>query len=60
VKPDNILLEASSGRALVTDFGIAHGGDPVTPTDPGKVMGTANYMSPEQAAGGAIDGRSDI
>jgi serine/threonine-protein kinase len=60
VKPDNILLEASSGRALVTDFGIAHGADPVTATDPGKIMGTANYMSPEQAAGEAIDGRSDI
>ena len=60
VKPDNILLEASTGRALVTDFGIAHGGEMVTPTDPGKIMGTANYMSPEQAAGEAIDGRSDI
>ena len=60
VKPDNILLEASTGRALVTDFGIAHGADPITPTDPGKIMGTANYMSPEQAAGATIDGRSDI
>jgi serine/threonine protein kinase len=60
VKPDNILLEAGTGRALVTDFGIAHGGEHVTPTDPGKIMGTANYMSPEQAAGQSIDGRSDI
>ena len=61
VKPDNILLEASTGRALVTDFGIAHGGqDPGPVTDPGKIMGTAHFMSPEQAAGGAIDGRSDI
>ena len=60
VKPDNILLEASTGRTLVTDFGIAHAGEHVTPTDPGKIMGTANYMSPEQAAGEAIDGRSDI
>jgi predicted Ser/Thr protein kinase len=59
VKPDNILLEASSGRALVTDFGIAHGGTDVA-TDPGKVMGTANFMSPEQAADKPIDGRSDI
>jgi predicted Ser/Thr protein kinase len=61
VKPDNILLEAGTGRALVTDFGIAHGGkDPVPATDPGKVMGTIQFMSPEQAAGEPIDGRSDI
>jgi len=46
VKPDNILLEAGTGRALVTDFGIAHGGgDPDTATDPGKIMGTAHFMS---------------
>src|SRR4029079_18997113 len=60
VKPDNILLEAGTGRALVTDFGIAHGGGDVSVSDPGKVMGTANFMSPEQAAGETIDGRSDI
>jgi serine/threonine-protein kinase len=61
VKPDNILLEAGTGRALVTDFGIAHRGrDPGPVTDPGKIMGTAQFMSPEQAAGGALDGRSDI
>lgn len=61
VKPDNILLEAATGRALVTDFGIAHGGnDPGPPTEPGKITGTANFMSPEQAANGTIDGRSDI
>ena len=61
VKPDNILLEAGTGRALVTDFGIAHGGDDAgVATDPGKIMGTANFMSPEQAAGGSVDGRSDI
>ncbi|HUQ83665.1 MAG TPA: serine/threonine-protein kinase [Gemmatimonadaceae bacterium] len=61
VKPDNILLEAGTGRALVTDFGIARGGrDAVTVTDPGKIMGTAHFMSPEQAAGHAVDGRSDI
>jgi serine/threonine-protein kinase len=61
VKPDNILLEAGTGRALVTDFGIAHGGrDPGVVTDPGKVMGTAQFMSPEQAASESVDGRSDI
>ncbi len=61
VKPDNILLEAGTGRAFVTDFGIAHGGaTSLADTDPGKIMGTANFMSPEQAAGEPIDGRSDI
>jgi serine/threonine-protein kinase len=63
VKPDNILLEAETGRALVTDFGIAHGGDrdPLTLTEhPGKILGTMHFMSPEQAAGEPLDGRSDI
>ena len=61
IKPDNILLEAGTGRALVTDFGIAHGGDDPRPvTDPGKIMGTAHFMSPEQAASEPVDGRSDI
>src|SRR5687768_10557159 len=61
VKPDNILLEAGTGRALVTDFGIARGGrDSSEVTDPGRIMGTAHFMSPEQAAGGAVDGRSDL
>ena len=61
VKPDNILLEAGTGRALVTDCGIAHGGkDPGPVTDPGRIMGTVQFMSPEQAAGEAVDGRSDI
>jgi eukaryotic-like serine/threonine-protein kinase len=61
VKPDNILLEAGSGRALVTDFGIAHGGASRAPdTDPGRIMGTAHFMSPEQAGNEPIDGRSDL
>src|SRR5678815_5827703 len=61
VKPDNILLEAGTGRALVTDFGIAHGGEPGGAVgDPGKIMGTPHFMSPEQASGDQVDGRSDL
>jgi serine/threonine protein kinase len=60
VKPDNILLEAATGRALVTDFGIAQTGESAgSETDPGRIMGTAHFMSPEQAAG-LVDRRSDI
>lgn len=61
VKPDNILLEAGTGRAMVTDFGIAHAGENAGHnTDPGKITGTAHFMSPEQFAGEPVDGRSDI
>src|ERR1051325_9861818 len=58
VKPDNVLLEKGTGRALVTDFGIALAKD--DDATPGRVMGTAQFMSPEQATGGTIDGRSDL
>src|SRR5439155_911538 len=65
VKPDNILLEGSRGRVVVTDFGIAKalssttGGATLTAT--GVAIGTPHYMSPEQAAGDReIDGPSDI
>ena len=60
VKPDNILIEEGSGRALVTDFGIAHVGSGTLSTDPGKIMGTAHFMSPEQATSETVDGRSDL
>lgn len=60
IKPDNILLEADTGRAMVTDFGIAHGGARTALTDLGKIMGTAHFMSPEQGANEPLDGRSDI
>ena len=62
IKPENILL--SAGHALVADFGIARalseaGGDTLTAT--GIVLGTTDYMSPEQAFGSEhVDGRSDI
>ena len=63
VKPDNILLDQDSGRALVTDFGIAVvGEDAGADMEPGtsQVVGTAEFMSPEQATGGAVDARSDL
>src|SRR6266436_5247918 len=65
VKPDNILLEGSRGRVVVTDFGIAKalssttGGATLTAT--GVAIGTPHYMSPEQAAGDReIDGRPEV
>ncbi|MDP2955266.1 MAG: serine/threonine-protein kinase [Longimicrobiales bacterium] len=60
VKPDNILLEAGSGRALVTDFGIAHVSAEVGLTAVGEVLGTPEFMSPEQAGGEAVDAKSDL
>jgi serine/threonine protein kinase len=65
VKPDNILLEGSRGRVVVTDFGIAKALSSTTAgatlTGTGVAIGTPHYMSPEQAAGDReIDGRSDI
>jgi len=62
IKPENVLLH--SGRALVLDFGIALAMDAIEHprrTAPGLVLGTPDYMSPEQAQGDTyIDGRSDI
>ena len=59
VKPDNILVERDSGRALVTDFGIARAGAATTPAG-GVAIGTPQYMSPEQARGEGVDARSDL
>jgi eukaryotic-like serine/threonine-protein kinase len=59
VKPGNVLLTPDGG-VKVADFGIARvaSGEPLTAT--GSVMGTASYLSPEQARGASIDARSDI
>ncbi len=60
VKPDNILLERATGRALLTDFGIARAEQEAGLTGVGQLVGTPHYMSPEQSAGEVVDGRSDI
>src|SRR5881628_318676 len=59
VKPDNILIERATERALVTDFGIALG-KWAAESPGGPVVGTARYMSPEQACGEPVDARSDL
>jgi len=57
IKPGNILL-AEHGLVKITDFGIARAGEAMTIT--GQVVGTPNYMSPEQVLGKTLDGRSDL
>jgi serine/threonine protein kinase len=62
VKPENILLDGETGRAMLTDFGVARaleGDGRMTGT--GMILGSPRYMSPEQATGeGTLDGRSDL
>lgn len=60
VKPDNILLEEGTGRAMVTDFGIAVLAEEGATKTGNTVQGTAEFMSPEQARGGEVDARSDL
>ena len=60
VKPENIMLDRATGRAIVTDFGIAHSPQHTRLTLDGHVVGTVHYMSPEQVTGQVLDGRSDL
>jgi eukaryotic-like serine/threonine-protein kinase len=63
VKPENVLLDQGSGRALLADFGIARAVAAEasnSTTGQGVAVGTPVYMSPEQAAGEEIDSRSDL
>jgi serine/threonine protein kinase/tetratricopeptide (TPR) repeat protein len=63
VKPENILLDSATGRAMLADFGIARVAAAEVEaqlTGQGVAVGTPTYMSPEQAAGEGVDSRSDI
>jgi serine/threonine-protein kinase len=60
VKPENILIERGSGRAMITDFGIAQVASSGVQTPAGTPRGTIRYMSPEQSEGKPVDGRSDL
>jgi len=59
LKPQNIMVQ-NNGRVVVTDFGIAHSGDTSAMTASGAVMGTPEYMAPEQAKGEKVDERTDL
>jgi serine/threonine-protein kinase len=59
VKPDNVLFD-EDGNAVLTDFGIATARFHARLTASGRAMGTPHYLSPEQAMGKLVDGRSDV
>jgi serine/threonine-protein kinase len=59
VKPQNVLLNGD-GRAKVTDFGIARSLDVDGMTQTGTVLGTSNYIAPEQASGQRVDAHTDV
>lgn len=60
IKPSNIMLDDGVEAAIITDFGLARIVDDATMTRTGVITGTPEFMSPEQARGDAIDGKSDI
>jgi eukaryotic-like serine/threonine-protein kinase len=60
IKAENILIDRATGRALVTDFGIARLAEAAPLTATGQLLGTVYYVSPEQVSGGVVDARSDV
>ncbi|MBI1248003.1 protein kinase [bacterium] len=60
VKPANILLNHGVERVVITDFGLARAADDASMTQSGTLVGTPQYMSPEQALGKKLDKRSDL
>ncbi len=60
IKAENVLIERESGRALVTDFGIARIAEATPLTATGQLLGTVYYVSPEQVSGAPVDARSDL
>jgi beta-lactam-binding protein with PASTA domain/predicted Ser/Thr protein kinase len=59
IKPQNIIVD-NEGRVKVTDFGIARAGSASTMTEAGSILGTAHYLSPEQAKGQPVEAASDL
>jgi WD40 repeat protein len=60
IKPANVLLDATSGRAKIVDFGLARSPDDAGLTHDGIVVGTPQFMAPEQARGEPVDHRADL
>jgi serine/threonine protein kinase len=60
VKPGNVLWDAEAARYKLTDFGLAKAIDDTSLTRSGTLVGTPEFLSPEQAEGGAVDARSDL
>ena len=59
IKPANVMIEDATGTAKILDFGIAHAGETGL-TNAGEMVGTLNYMAPEQISGAMVDQRTDI
>ena len=59
IKPANVMIEDATGAVKILDFGIAHAGETGL-TNAGEMVGTLNYMAPEQISGAMVDQRTDV